>query len=74
MRTFPLVMHGASDAIGGFDLRSLEITCGEQAIRHLVSLFTICTPSKLLLITAIEYHTLEIGVEILFLSVSHDML
>ena len=67
MRTFPLVMRGNPSAIGGLDLRSLQITFGAQAIHHLVSLFTSCTPSKLLSITAIEFHRLEIGVEGLFL-------
>ena len=54
MRTFPLVMRGAPAEIGGLNLHSIEITCGAQAIHHLVSLFTRCIPSKLFLITAIE--------------------
>ena len=74
MRTFPLVMRSAPAAIGGLDLRSLEITSGAQAIHHLVSLFTSCAPSKLLLITTIEHHQLEIGIEGLFLSRSHTLL
>ena len=49
-------MRSTPEAIGGLDLRSLEITYGTQAIHHLVSLFTSCTPSELLLITAIEHH------------------
>ena len=74
MCTFPLVMCGASVAIGKLDLCSLEITCGAQAINHLVSFFTSCTPSKLLLITSIEHHRLEIGIEGLFLSTSCTLL
>ena len=54
-------MCGAQEAIDVLDLRSLEITCDAQAINHLVYLFTSCTPSKLLLMTAIEYHQLETG-------------
>ena len=68
MRTFPLVMRGTPSAIGGLDLRSLEITFGAQAIHHLVSLFTSCAPLKLLLIAAIEHHQLEIGVTGIFLN------
>ena len=67
-------MRGAPAAIGGLDLRSLEITCGTQDIHHLVSLSTSCTPEKLFLITAIEYHQLEIGAEDLFLSSSYSKL
>ena len=54
MRTFPLVMRGVPAEIGGLNLYSIEITCGAQAVHHLVSLFTRCIPSKLFLITAIE--------------------
>ena len=68
------VMRSAPADIGGLYLNFIKIICEAQAIHHLVSLFTSYTPSKLLLITAIEYHTLEIGVYILFLSISHDML
>ena len=67
MRTFALVTRGAPSAIGGLGLSSLDILCGAKAIHHLVSLFTSCTPSKLLSITAIEFYQLEIGVEGLFL-------
>ena len=74
MCTFPLEMRGTPAAIGGLGVSSLEITCGAQAIHRLVSLFMSCTPSKLLLITAIEYHKLEIGVESLFLCDSHALL
>ena len=74
MRIIPLMMRGALEAIGSLDLRYLEITCGLQAIHHLVSLTTSWTSSKLLLITAIEYHQLEIGVKSLFLSSSYSML
>ena len=74
MRTFPLVMREAPVAIGGLGLQSLEISSGIQAIQHLISLFTSHTPSKLLLITAIEYHQLEIGVEALFLNSSYSTL
>ena len=56
MRTFTLGMRGTPVEICSLDLRSLEITYGTQAIHHLVSLFTSCTPSELLLITAIEHH------------------
>ena len=74
IRTFPLFMRSAPESMGGLDLRSLEITSGAQSIYHLVSLFTSCTPSKLLLITAIEHHQLEIGVEGLFFSTSYNLL
>ena len=74
MDKFPLVMRGAPADIGRIDLCSLEITWGMQAIHHLLSLFTSCTPSKLLLIAGIEYHQLEIGVESLFLCASHVLL
>ena len=74
MRTFPLVMCSAHVDIGRLYLRSQEVTYGAQAIHRLVSFFTSCTPSKLLLITAIEYHYLEIGVEDLFLSTSYTLL
>ena len=74
MRAFPLVMRSSPTDIGGINLRSLEITSGVQAIQHLVSLFTNKTAAKLLLVTAIEYHQLEVGVEQLFLSSSHDKL
>lgn len=74
MQTFPLVMRSAPESICGLDLRSLKITSGAQAIHHLVSLFTSCTPSKLFLITAIECHQLEIGVEGLFSRRSYTFL
>ena len=67
-------MREVPAAIGGLDLRSLEITSGLQAIQHLISLLTSCTTSKLLLITAIEYHQLEIGVGDLFLNSSYSLL
>ena len=70
MRAFSLVTCSTPPDIGGLDLHSLEITCRAQAIHHLVLLFTRCTPSKFLLITAIEHHQLEIGVEDLFLRTS----
>ena len=74
MLIFLLVMRDDPETIGGLDLRSLEITYGEKAIHHLVSSFTSCTPSKLVLISGIKYHQLEIEVESLFLSASCDML
>ena len=67
-------MRSAPAEIGGLNLSSLEITCGSQAIYHLVSLFTSYTPSKLILIKAIEYNQLEIGVENLLLSSSDSIL
>ena len=67
-------MCGAPEAIGGLDVRSLEITCGAQSIHRLVSFFTSCTPSKFLLVTAIEYHQLQIRLEDLFLSTSYTLL
>ena len=70
----PLVMRAAPAALGGLGLHSLEITSGIQAIQHLISLFTSYTPSKLLLITTIEYHQLEIGTETLFLNSSFSSL
>ena len=74
MRTFPLVMCEAPAAIGGLDLRSLEIPSGVQVIHYLVSLFTSYNPSKLLLITAVEHQHLEIGVRDLFLNSSYSLL
>lgn len=74
MRTFPLVMRSTPAEIGGIDLRSLEITCDVQAMHHLVALFTSYIPTKLLLITAIEFHQLEIGIKNLFLSSSFSKL
>lgn len=74
MRTFPLVIRVAPAAIGHLDLHSLEITREAQTIHHLISLFTSSTPSKVLLITAIECHQLEIGVEDLFLNSSYSLL
>ena len=46
MGIFPLVMSGAPAAIGGLDLRSLEINSGSQTIHHQVSLLTTFTPSN----------------------------
>ena len=66
MRKFPLVMRKAPVDIEGLDLRSLEIPSGVQVIHYLISLFTSYNPSKLLLITAVEYQQLEIGVGEIF--------
>ena len=74
MHTFPLVMSSAPTEIGSLNLRSLEITSEVQAIHHLVSLSTSGKPSKLLLVTEIEYHQLEVGIEQLFLSSSYAKL
>ena len=68
IHTLSLVVRGVPVAIGGFYLHSLEITCGAQAIHHLVLSFTMYAHSTLLLIKAIEYHQLEIGAYGLFLS------
>ena len=71
MHTFLLVMRGTPTKIGGLNPRYLEITSGAQAIQHLVSLFTSDTHSKILLVTEIECHKLEVGVEHLLLSTSY---
>ena len=60
MCTFILIMRSVPTEVGVLNLRSLEIASGIQDIQHLVSLFTSDTPTKLLLLTKIEYHRLEI--------------
>lgn len=74
MRTFPTVMRAALIALGSLGLWSLEIECGVQAIQHFISLFLRESPSKLLLVTTIEHHQLEIGVESLFLDCPFPLL
>ena len=44
-------------------MHSSEITSKAQAIQHLVSLLPSDAPSKLILLTKIEHHQLEVGVE-----------
>lgn len=60
-------MRSALVSLSSLDLSSLEITSGAHGINHLIFLFTICAPSKALLITAIGSHRLEIGTEELFI-------
>ena len=70
MMTFPTSLRSAPVSIGGLDLQSAEITSRVQEINHLILLITISTPSKLLLISALESHQLEVGVPDLFLTSS----
>ena len=71
MGTFPLIKRSEPTELGGVNLRSLQITSVIKAIQHIVSLFTRDTPSNLPMLTVIECHQLEVGVEQLFLSSSY---
>ena len=55
-------MSSGPTEIGGSNTRSLVISSRVQAIRQVVSLFTSNTPLRLLVITEIELHQLEVGI------------
>ena len=61
MKTFPIVIRSLLTFLGGLNLQLLEVEAIAQVIHHLVSLYSLDTPTKLLLQTIIEYYQLEIG-------------
>ena len=63
IKTFSIVLRSLLIFLGGLNLQLLEVEVIAQAIYHLVSLYSLDTPTKLLLKTIIEYHQLEIGTD-----------
>jgi len=63
IKIFPVVMKSFATFLGGLNLQLLEVEVIAQAIYHLVSLYSLDTPTKLLLKIIIEYHQLEIGAD-----------
>ena len=70
MKTFPLAMRSAPTHLGRLNLQSLEIEVIAQAIRHLVSLYSVDTPTRTLLHAIKEYYQLEIGTDKQFFSLT----
>ena len=63
LKTFLLAMRGKPTHLGRLNSQSLEIEAIAKVIHHLVSLYSVDTPTRTLLHTIIEYHHLEIGTD-----------
>ena len=63
MKTFPNMMRGVPDYLGGLNLHLVEVEALVQAMHHLILLCKVDNLTRLLLQTLIEYHQLELGTD-----------